>query len=308
MSETVNFESSGGKLPPAAYRLDNLDFDPTGNPYYKFPPFLSPPAGTPLIPFDKFKASGIQIAFETDVEELDGEGIPTIELGSKHGPGGDADRKKKRKRPKNGDDSRRGPWWEEWREGEDLRRADSYDPYVERMLANAYSFVNAIVAVTSPGPTDLLKADMIFCRIVIGPLYCSLYMIMYVYRSLHLACILVVHQFRHFAGLLGHATKSHRYGRGNGGGADEDVDDDDEEELAVEQEKQAGETNPLPKPLGTDYEEEPQIREIDADYQAELEAKEMKMDAFLNDPELAMKIFFSSFYKDKGLFWCVHPQ
>ncbi|KAF8513862.1 hypothetical protein JB92DRAFT_2921410 [Gautieria morchelliformis] len=270
MSETVNFEASSVKLPPAAFRLDTLDFDPTGNPYYKFPPFLSPPAGTPLIPFDKFEASGIEICFESDdVEEVDGEGIPTIELASKHGPGGDTDRRKRKKRPKNGDDSRKGgPWWEQWREGEDMRRADCYDPNVARTDR------------FSQGAHDFLQNRHW------TPILQSLY-----------------DHFRHFAGLLGNATKNYRYGKGKGGDADED-DDDDEEELAVEQEKQAAEEiNPLSKPLGAGYEEEPKLREIDEDYQAELEAKEMKMDAFLNDPERATKIFFSSFYKDKGLWW-----
>ncbi|KAF8521557.1 hypothetical protein BU17DRAFT_64787 [Hysterangium stoloniferum] len=41
------------------------------------------------------------------------------------------------------------------------------------------------------------------------------------------------------------------------------------------------------------------LEEIDA----ELEMQELCMDTFLNDPELSLKIFFSSFYKDKGLWW-----
>lgn len=85
---------------------------------------------------------------------------------------------------------------------------------------------------------------------------------------------------------------------------DEDYDEDDEAELTAEQENQMEDIN-IPRPISNvDGDPEPKIREIDAEYEAELEAKEMKMDAFLNDPEESLKIFFSSFYKDKGLFWC----
>jgi len=37
--------------------------------------------------------------------------------------------------------------------------------------------------------------------------------------------------------------------------------------------------------------------------QADIERREQRMDNFLNDPERSVKIFFSSYYKDKGLFW-----
>jgi hypothetical protein len=106
---------------------------------------------------------------------------------------------------------------------------------------------------------------------------------------------------------LGHVNKNHRIGKSKGGDEVDEDDDDDEAELIAEQENQIQDINTLPKPTGnldTGYDAEPKIHEIDAEYQAELEAKEMKMDAFLNDPEGSMKIFFSSFYKDKGLFWC----
>lgn len=101
---------------------------------------------------------------------------------------------------------------------------------------------------------------------------------------------------------MGHPIKIDRQGRGKDGAADDNEDEDDEEELTAEQERQTDQTNPLLKPFG-DADEVPRIHEIDAECEAELEAKELKMDAFLNDPESSMKIFFSSYYKDKGLFW-----
>lgn len=35
------------------------------------------------------------------------------------------------------------------------------------------------------------------------------------------------------------------------------------------------------------------------------ELKEARMDFFLNDPEMALMIFFSAHYRDRGLMWCV---
>jgi hypothetical protein len=69
--------------------------------------------------------------------ELDGLGIPTVELRVKH----DADepktgkKKGKKKRKKietvDGEPVRRLAWWEEWEEGEDLRVSNfGYSPYV----------------------------------------------------------------------------------------------------------------------------------------------------------------------------------
>lgn len=108
---------------------------------------------------------------------------------------------------------------------------------------------------------------------------------------------------------MGSASRGPRFGRNKGGpetNGDDASDLDDEAELSAEQEKQAQE-NDLPlRPSFDDaagYDAEPKIREID-EYDAELEAKELRMHAFLNDPEGSMKVFFSSFYKDKGLFWC----
>lgn len=123
-------------------------------------------------------------------------------------------------------------------------------------------------------------------------------------------------QFRQHVGLLTHATKKNQFGRDSRDQAinEDDDDDDDEAELTAEEakEKAVMETNPIPKPvIGVEAEdEEPKIYEIDPALQgkleAEEEAKEQRMDVFLNDPELSIKVFFSSYYKDKGLFWCEH--
>lgn len=125
------------KLPPAALRLGSrLEYDVLGTPYYKFPPFLSPPDGIELIPFNKFQPVGIEIIFDPDEEEFDGAGIPTVMLGTKHVPLSERDlerKKKKRKKKDEGSQAMRIPrrdamWWEDWADGEDLRRAEPENP------------------------------------------------------------------------------------------------------------------------------------------------------------------------------------
>ncbi|KAF7432655.1 hypothetical protein PC9H_004597 [Pleurotus ostreatus] len=118
----------------------------------RFPPFPPVPPGTVITPFAQFRECGIQIEFgagDGDIE-LDGRGIPTIELRTKH----DTDesksearkRKKSRQRQKDREEEEQrarqrvtnnsGPktpatlgkplikeWWQDWEEGENLRRS-----------------------------------------------------------------------------------------------------------------------------------------------------------------------------------------
>jgi hypothetical protein len=50
----------------------------------KFPPFPPVPEGTTILPFASFKEKGIQIAPSHSGEEVDGLGIPTVELRVPH--------------------------------------------------------------------------------------------------------------------------------------------------------------------------------------------------------------------------------
>jgi len=101
-------------------------------PFIIFPPFPEPPPGVTIIPFKDFKARGIQLFSETtgglDDEdmELDGLGIPTVELRVKHSTDECKSNTRKRKRKKKttgveGVPPKKLPWYEEWEEGEDLR-------------------------------------------------------------------------------------------------------------------------------------------------------------------------------------------
>jgi len=110
---------------------------PAPEPLLTFPPFPPVAEGNTLVPFKDFKPSGIQI-FSGDGEvELDGLGIPTIELRVKHDTDEQKTGTKKGKKKKkvvqavDGEPVRRLTWWEEWEEGEDLRVSSSgYSLYV----------------------------------------------------------------------------------------------------------------------------------------------------------------------------------
>lgn len=103
---------------------------PTDQPWITFPPFPKPPAGTSIVSFQNFKPSGIQIVVDVDdgdaTEELDGLGIPTVQLRIRHSLT-EAEQKKEKKTNRakhtvfeNGQ-RRRLTWWEEWVEDERYR-------------------------------------------------------------------------------------------------------------------------------------------------------------------------------------------
>lgn len=66
----------------------------------------------------------MSVSGEEDAE-LDGLGIPTIELRVKHNTDESKTGKKRKKKSKakaaDGEPTKRLTWWEEWEEGEDLR-------------------------------------------------------------------------------------------------------------------------------------------------------------------------------------------
>jgi hypothetical protein len=98
--------------------------------FLRFPPFPVPPSGTKIIPFKDFKERGIQMNLSGDSNrvEVDGLGIPTVEMRSKHGTDqcktGSAVRLKKKPPPPDRgrlEGKKKWEWWDIWEEGEDLR-------------------------------------------------------------------------------------------------------------------------------------------------------------------------------------------
>jgi len=111
---------------------------------YTFPPFPTPPPGVQITPFADFRENGIQVFSPDGKIEVDGLGIPTVELSSKH----DSDEGKTEARPKksitsiqprtvvnaDGTKSKRLPdWYEAWAETESSRIC-SYDQCVSSIL------------------------------------------------------------------------------------------------------------------------------------------------------------------------------
>lgn len=98
-------------------------------PWLRFPPFPAVPPGVTIIPFKDFKPSGLPIKAEDpepDHVEVDGLGIPTVVLKSKHSLTGEEQARSKKRRKKNAKVTVNGVtrqllWFEDWAEGEDMR-------------------------------------------------------------------------------------------------------------------------------------------------------------------------------------------
>ena len=103
-------------------------------PFYTYPPFPKPPPGVTILPFTQFKEPGIAVQIDADGTdgEVDGLGIPTLTLNSRHDLTQE-EKKMGKKRLANATkittdgNVRRIPWHEEWRSHEKAHRF-SYDP------------------------------------------------------------------------------------------------------------------------------------------------------------------------------------
>lgn len=106
---------------------------PVEAPWLTFPPFPEPPPGVTLIPFSEFKPNGLYLRMDDDQgPEIDPLGIPTVTLGVKHALTEEEQTRKKKKKKttiKAGGVVRKLLWFEEWEEGEHMRRC-IVNPYV----------------------------------------------------------------------------------------------------------------------------------------------------------------------------------
>ncbi|TDL30022.1 hypothetical protein BD410DRAFT_780545 [Rickenella mellea] len=269
----------------------NVEIDERGVPYYRFPPFPDTPPGVQIVPFDQFKPSGIVMDMDPDALEVDGLGIRTVRLKAKHNNEGTPVVKKKAKKvklPTGEQITRRSPWWEEWAEGEDLRSNHFYNammPREDRLEKASQDFHKGRNWGT---PENGLQA--------------------------------MYDQFRLYIGLIGNPTVPFRKRpRGGPPAVDDEYDSDSgpedppEEPINAEPEKTevgivegAKDARAINEKIQSQVEES-EMFVLDEKYhqrvQAELEAKEARLEAFLDDPEVAMKIFFSSYFFEKGLAW-----
>ncbi|EPQ58892.1 hypothetical protein GLOTRDRAFT_135906 [Gloeophyllum trabeum ATCC 11539] len=255
----------------------------------RFPPFPKPPEGVTIIPFKDFKPSGIQIRIAGEGQvEIDGLGIPTVELRVKH-DGTDGHGKKRKKKKKNnafagGPGNLQRPWWEVWEEGEALRCGyyDLETSISERIFLASHDFIQG-------RPWPQVNEGL---------------------RNLW-------DQFRLYVGLMSHPVQPPSKKRVRAiiqaGGID-DPDEDDEGEYSDEDVM----PNAVPPPNAVDDEDlddpdakDPmqELEEITAErllkerQEKTEQQREDRMASFIRDPNTNIRIFLSSYFRDQGLIW-----
>jgi hypothetical protein len=257
-------------------------------PFITFPPFPKPPQGVTLIPFKDFRARGIQLFAEGvgssngEDMELDGLGIPTVELRVKHSTDECKSNTRKRKRKKKtavveGVPTRKVPWYEEWEEGEDLRvtkgKFDSNVSNVDRLFHAANDFrVNRTWPPITSGVSQLWD------------------------------------QFRLYVGLLVNPAGYRKPTKDEEADDDDDDDDDGPSNVQINAEDTSGLVPPSKDPARSAYsvelddhdEDEGALQARKSDLE---EQREEKLIVFLNDPEKSVTIFLSSHMREQGLIW-----
>lgn len=248
------------------------------------------------MPFKDFKPRGIQLfaqlkrsgnGDEDDDVELDGLGIPTIELRVKHSTDECKSNRRKRRKKKHTTDSapgalvKKSPWYEEWEEGEDLRVImGNYNTDIrasDRLFQAGEDFRNG-----RPWPPVASGLNNIW------------------------------DQFRIYIGLLVNPTvyrKVQAKSGGKGPSPDSDSEDDEDDliDSPIDPESQGSsrvsKNRPRPcDPSAVEKGDEDEDELFDQQKFDE-EIKEEKLTIFLKDPEKSVRIFLSSHMREKGLIW-----
>ncbi|KLO05354.1 hypothetical protein SCHPADRAFT_1002955 [Schizopora paradoxa] len=271
---------------PAVAAKFELKFDEQGVPIYNFPPFPDPPPSVAIMPFKKFKPRGIQMKNELDEDaiEVDGEGRPMIQLKVKHDLSKPPMKKKKKSKTATTTNPgekiiKRFIWYEDWAEGEELRSHFKYDlnlPREDRMIATMEDFKKSR---TWPTGIDIRK---------------------------HYEQIVV------FLGLQGGEVRRFIRRLGDDDALmpeeewEEDDDDVDDPMLPKDPEAAKQRIDEHNEQVRKEMESAVHV-ESDEHYQKRLAkeavAKEARLDSFLVDPEFSMKLFFSSYFREKGMIW-----
>ncbi|CAL1700064.1 unnamed protein product [Somion occarium] len=257
-------------------------------PWLSFPPFPEPPPGVSVIPFTEFKPSGLYMRMEDeDSPEVDPLGIPTVTLGVKHSLTEEEQARKKKKKKtvyRAGGVIKRVLWFEEWEDGENLRRSvvNPLASRVDRLHQACQDFKNPANR-TWPSPTSGVPQLWDAFRLYIG-IIAKIYPAMSKKKQAQLAEDEMDEDDEGEDDEVKGGAKSHQV---------EMVDNPDEvRERNIQQRlKEAEERR-------KNFDEAAKQR-----YERRGELKEERMAYFFDDPELAMKEFFSAHYRDKGLIW-----
>ncbi|GJE87414.1 hypothetical protein PsYK624_034970 [Phanerochaete sordida] len=248
---------------------------PLERPFIVFPPWPDPPAGAKIPVWSDFKPVGIRVSPDEDGIQRDGRGIPTVRLASTHSLT-DAEKKKQKggkklKKVARDANGRARPleWYEEWEEYETTRRA-IVDPAINR-IDRLHIAADEFKACRPWPPPQPEKNPSLIWEI-----------------------------WRHYIGLSARIpsedNKKLQQDAFDGEDEDEDGDAGDDSINVTVVDAQQAQTNRRPR--------QPPSQEPDEAAAARREywreVREGKKEAFLNDPENAVRIFFSSHWRDKG--------
>ncbi|KAI0089214.1 hypothetical protein BDY19DRAFT_944738 [Irpex rosettiformis] len=253
-------------------------------PFITYPPFLTPPPGVKILPFTQFKEPGIAVRIDVDETdgEVDGLGVPTVTLNSRHDLTQE-ERKMGKKRLANATQItadgqvRRIAWHEEWRSHEKAHQF-SYDPNIsefDRLWQASGDFKNSRAWPPTSNPLSNIWD-----------------------------------QIRLYIGLISSIQPPSK--RKKGGQAPVEADEDDEDfvtikevalervddreegfKISSERKKEALKDSQAPL-------DETALDVIREDHDAK---KDQRLQEFLHDTETYIKIFFSAHWRDRGFAW-----
>ncbi|KAH9947216.1 hypothetical protein B0H21DRAFT_360452 [Amylocystis lapponica] len=259
-------------------------------PFLKYPPFPVPPAGATITPFSKFKPAGIQMNLDPvqDDIELDGLGIPTVVLPVRHDLT-EAERRKRKKKVAAPDGTvRLPPWFEDWALAEHLRRTSApIDPSQSRVDRFHQASQDFKASRAWPGVGSGVPQLWDAFRLYVG-----------IISSVHPP------PSRKRMQMMREAEQEAEDDSDDDADADADADAGPREQpvVVVDDEKTVPPTGaPRPAPHHKPDDETDEARELRREHFRE--AKDLRMDAFFDDTEKDIKVFFSSYYRDKGLIW-----
>ncbi|KAI1796038.1 hypothetical protein LXA43DRAFT_1079656 [Ganoderma leucocontextum] len=269
-------------------------------PWITFPPFPKPPPGVELIAFADFKPLGIHIlepvegqdASESQPVEVDGLGIQTLTLRVHHDLTVMEKRKRKNVRTKTLPDGSTvlKRWYDEWAEGESLRRTscpiNPSSPRVDRLYQAAYDFKAGRPTIQNQVVNQMLTQYWDKFRLFVGLI----------------SSVQPIAVRKKNAAMRALAAQQ-------AAAVDDDADDEELDDMPnASLPKKETTINvatggaDVPAAPGQGANATGQFSEEQRQHRREYfrEVRDTKMDRFLNDPENVVKVFFSNYASDRG--------